>query len=260
MSASNSPAATTRVDLVGRGIQLGFVLVLLAAWFYVTDRGLVNRLVLPAPANVWRELSLIVSSGEFVRPLLTTLSEIGIALLISSVAGLTIGYLCSRTGYVIRVFDPLFSSLYAIPSILFYPLMILFFGIGIESKIAMGTLIAIFPIILATISGFSSVERIYKVSARSMGASERQMFFSVLLPAALPVIASGLRIGTITATGGTLAAEALGAYDGLGHKIVSLSDQFQMAKVFAYVAIAIVMALIITFTAFAVENRVSRHS
>ncbi|WP_417583385.1 ABC transporter permease [Pelagibacterium sp.] len=247
-------------DTLGRAIQLGFLLVLAILWYVSTEQGMVNPLVLPAPGAVFEELWEIFAEGEVWSPLFTTLGQIAVALAVSSIVGLTVGYLASRTGYTVKVFDPLFSSLYAIPSILFYPLLILFFGIGVQSKIAMGILIAIFPIILATIAGFANVDRAYKVAAQSMGASDRQMFFHVLLPAALPVIASGLRIGTITATGGTLAAEALGSFNGLGHMIVTLSDQFNMAKVFAYVIVAIAMALIITFSAFAVENRINRHA
>lgn len=259
MSTQTISTRLAGYDYLGRLIQIGFLLALGVLWYASTEAKLVNPIVLPAPGAVFSELVKIFATGEVWKHLWTTLSQIAIALVISSVAGLLIGYFASRTGYTVKVFDPLFSSLYAIPSILFYPLLILFFGIGISSKIAMGTLIAIFPIILATIAGFSNVERIYRVAAQSMGASDRQMFFSVLLPAALPVIASGLRIGTITATGGTLAAEALGSYAGLGHMIVTMADQFNMAKVFAYVVVAITMALIITFAAFAAENRINRH-
>lgn len=257
---SSSSQSVAKTPLAGRVIQIALLVGLFVAWYAATNIGKLNPLVLPSLQSVWSTLVEIVLTGRFIPDLLVTLGEIVAALAIASVGGLAIGYACSRTGFAIRTFDPLFASLYAIPSILFYPLLLLLFGIGPASKIAMGVVIAIFPIIMATIAGFSNVERIYKVAARSMGADNRQMFFSVLLPAALPVIASGLRIGTLHAKGGILAAEALGSQAGLGHQIVSHADQFQMPTVYAYIVIAIIVTMAITITAFVIENRINKHA
>ena len=93
------------------------------------------------------------------------------------------------------MFEPLLAGVYSVPIILFLPLFVLFFGLGPGSKIAIGTTISFFPIVLNTIAGFGYVDRIFITAARSMGASDLQMFRYVLLPAALPVILTGLRIG-----------------------------------------------------------------
>ena len=91
----------------------------------------------------------------------------------------------------ISVFEPLLAGIYSVPIILFLPLYVLFFGLGPGSKIALGTTISFFPIVLNTIAGFGYVDRIFITAARSMGASDFQMFRYVLLPAALPVILTG---------------------------------------------------------------------
>ncbi len=102
----------------------------------------------------------------------------------------------SRSRYLIRVFEPLCSpAIYAIPIILFLPLYVLISGLGPASKIALGATISFFPIVMNTVVGFGSVDRTLVAAARSMGANNIQMFRHVLLPAALPVILAGLRMG-----------------------------------------------------------------
>ena len=137
---------------------------------------------------------------------------------------MTLGYLISRSPYLIRVFEPLLAGIYAVPIILFLPLFVLFFGLGPGSKIAIGVSTSFFPIVLNTIAGFGYVDRIFITAARSMGASDVQMFRHVLLPAALPVILTGLRIGFTVTLLSVLGSETLASLAGLGHKIVHLGE------------------------------------
>ena len=127
----------------------------------------------------------MLGTGEFCRDLQVTLTELAIAFAISCTTGVTLGYLISRSQYRIQVFEPLLAGIYSVPIILFLPLYVLFFGLGPGSKIALGTTISFFPIVLNTIAGFGYVDKIFITAARSMGASDFQMFRYVLLPAAL---------------------------------------------------------------------------
>ena len=122
------------------------------------------------------------------------------------------------------VFEPLLASVFAVPLVVFLPLFILFFGIGVESKIAFGAAYAFFPIALNTIGGISQVDPRFVTVARSMGASERQLFRRVLLPAALPVIATGLRIGCTIGFLSILGSEMIAGLRGLGSRIVTLAE------------------------------------
>jgi ABC-type nitrate/sulfonate/bicarbonate transport system permease component len=183
-----------RANLASRGMQAAFVIVLVGAWYLGTTYGGISPILLPNPVAVFQELMDVLATGEFVSDLRVTLSELAIAFSISATAGITLGYLISRSPYSIRVFEPLFAGMYSVPLILFLPLYILFFGLGPASKIALGVSTSFFPIILNTIAGFGYVDRIYVKSARSMGASNFQLFRWVLLPAALPIILTGLRI------------------------------------------------------------------
>src|SRR2546423_12792472 len=128
------------------------------------------------PVDVFLVLTDVSGSGEFIEDMGVTFTELLFAFSISSTLGNTLVYLVSRSQYSIRVFEPLFAGIYSVPMILFLPLYILFFGLGPPSKIAIGTTISFFPIILNTIAGFGYVERIFILSARSMRASEFQLF------------------------------------------------------------------------------------
>lgn len=247
-----------RDRLVSRAVQLTFLVTLVLLWYFGTTRWGVNPLLLPNPVKVWAELKDILATGEYLPDLQVTLSEIAIAFLISCSSGVTIGYLISRSQYLIRVFEPLLAGIYSIPIILFLPLYVLFFGLGPGSKIAIGTTISFFPIVLNTVAGFGYVDRIFITAARSMGASDVQMFRYVLLPAALPVILTGLRIGFTVALLSILGSETLASLAGLGHRIVHLAEAMETARMFAYIAFVVVIAATLNTIVSALEKRSKR--
>jgi hypothetical protein len=150
-------------------VQVAFVVALVGAWYLATNYVAISSILLPNPVAVYYELTDVIAKGEFIDDLRVTLTELLVAFSISSTLGVTLGYLISRSQYSIRVFEPLFAGMYSVPMILFLPLFILGFGLGPPSKIAIGTTVSFFPIILNTIAGFGYVDRIFILSARSMG-------------------------------------------------------------------------------------------
>ena len=134
-----------RSRLLSRGVQAGFVLVLLAAWYLGTTFGHISPILLPNPVNVFDELMDVLRTGEFIDDLQVTLGEVAAAFSISATTGVALGYLISRSQYSIRVFEPLFAGIYAVPIILFLPLYVLFFGLGPASKIALGVTTSFLP-------------------------------------------------------------------------------------------------------------------
>jgi ABC-type nitrate/sulfonate/bicarbonate transport system permease component len=244
-----------RAGIGSRAVQLGFLVGLLALWYLATNRWGVNRLLLPNPISVWHQLIDVLRSGEFWPDLRVTLGELAVAFTLSMTFGLVIGYFVSRTRYAIRVFDPLFAGIYSIPIILFLPLYVLFFGLGMESKIALGTTISFFPIVLSTIAGFGNVDRTLVTAARSMGASDLQLFRHVLVPAALPVILSGLRMGFTIALLSIIGSETIASLAGLGHHIVQLAEGMDMARMFAYIAFVVVIAALLNGVVSTLEAR-----
>ena len=247
-----------RDKLLSRGVQLGFLLGLIALWYFGTAVWGISQILLPNPINVWHELEDVIRTGEFLPDLQVTLTEVAVAFVLSCTSGVTLGYLISRSHYSIRVFEPLLAGAYSVPIILFLPLYVLFFGLGPWSKIALGTTISFFPIALNTIAGFGYVDKIFITAARSMGASDFQMFRYVLLPAALPVILTGLRIGFTVALLSILGSETIASLAGLGHRIVHLAEAMETPRMFAYIAFAVVIAALLNTVVTSMEQRARR--
>jgi ABC-type nitrate/sulfonate/bicarbonate transport system permease component len=247
-----------RDRIASRAVQIGFVVVLVTVWYLATAYGRVSHILLPNPVNVWHELKDVLASGEYLPDLKVTLTELAVAFAISCTTGVTLGYIISRSPYLIRVFEPLLAGIYSVPVILFLPLYVLFFGLGEESKIALGTTISFFPIVLNTIAGFGTVDKIFITAARSMGASNMQMFRRVLLPAAYPVILTGLRIGFTVALLSILGSETIASLAGLGHRIVSLAEAMEPARMFAYIAFAVAIAALLNTVVSGLERRARR--
>jgi ABC-type nitrate/sulfonate/bicarbonate transport system permease component len=246
---------TGRDKLLSRLVQVAFLVALVGAWYLATTRWGVSHLLLPNPVTVWQELRDILRSGEFIGDLRVTLYELISAFAISASGGIALGYLISRSQYMMKVFEPLLAGFYSVPVILFLPLYVLFFGLGPPSKIALGATISFFPIVLNTIAGFGYVDRMFIVSARSMGASDYQLFRHVLVPAALPVVLTGLRMGFTVALLAILGSETIASLSGLGHRIVHLAEGMDTARMFAYIAFAVAIAAFLNTVVSTIEAR-----
>ena len=247
-------------QLAVRAVQIAVPVALVALWYLATTRWGVSRILLPNPVDVVQALGRVLATWEFVDDLRVTLTELAIAFTISITAGISLGYLISRSGFRIRVFDPLLSAIYSVPLILFLPLYVLWFGLGPASKIALGATISFFPIVLSTIAGFSRVEPMMVTAARSMGASDLQLFRFVLLPAAFPVIIAGARLGFTVALLSIIGSETLASLAGLGHKIVELSEGMEMPRMFAYIAFVVAIAAILNLVVSRLERWGRRHT
>jgi ABC-type nitrate/sulfonate/bicarbonate transport system permease component len=242
-----------------RAVQVVFLLALIVLWYLATTRWRVSPLLLPNPTAVARDFWDILRTGEFIGDLRVTLTELAWAFAIAATLGVIAGYVISRSQYRIRVFEPLFAGIYSIPIILFLPLYILFFGLGPASKIALGATIGFFPIALNTIAGFGYVDKVLVTAARSMGASDYQLFRYVLLPAALPIIVTGMRMGFTVALLSIIGSETIASLAGLGHRIVHLAESMEMARMFAYIAFVVAIAAILNMLASALEARGKWH-
>jgi ABC-type nitrate/sulfonate/bicarbonate transport system permease component len=253
-----SPRRERRSKLASRAVQVAFVGAVLLLWYLGTNYWGISPILLPNPVKVWAELRDVLATGEFWPDLRVTLTELAAAFAISCTGGITLGYAISRSPYFIKVFEPLLAGIYSVPIILFLPLYVLFFGLGPGSKIAIGATISFFPIVLNTVAGFGYVDKIFVTAARSMGASNFQMFRYVLLPAALPVILTGLRIGFTVALLSILGSETLASLAGLGHRIVQLAEGMETARMFAYIAFAVGIAACLNAAVSGLERRSKR--
>jgi len=242
-------------QLASRAVQIAFLLGLFVLWYCATNFWGVNHLLLPNPVAVFHQLVDVLQGGEYLPDLRVTATEFVVAFVLATTTGTVVGFFVSLSRYSVRVFEPLFAGIYSIPIILFLPLYVLFFGLGPASKIGLGTTIAFFPIVLSTIAGFGNVDRTLVTAARSMGASNYQLFRYVLVAAALPVILTGLRMGFTVALLSILGSETIASLAGLGHHIVQLAEAMEMSRMFAYIVFVVAIATLLNVTVSYFEAR-----
>ena len=250
--------AMPREPVLIRSIQFGLVAILFGTWWFVTQSSQKLMLLLPRPELVWREMQLLWSSGRLWAAATITVTEIVNAYVIAVVAGILVGFLVTRSKNLVRIFEPMLAGMFAIPLTLFFPLFVVFFGIGPDSKIAYAATYSFFPIALNTIAGFSSVDELYLRAVRSMGASSIQQFRHVYLPGALPVTLTGLRIGFFICIASVLGGETLAAAAGVGKSIALSAELMETARLYAWIAFVVLASVMLNLLALAAETRSER--
>lgn len=248
-----------RTALTARLIQLAFLVILAAVWHFSTASGSISRLFLPAPSAVWTAFSKLVVTGQFWSAVKVTLITTAQAYLIALIVGAAVGYIVSRSRFLTDVFEPVIAGLFTIPITLFFPMFILFFGIGTGSKIAYGASYAFFPIALTTIAAFNSVEPHFLRAARSMGASRAETFRHVLVPRTLPVLIGGMRIAFVICFASVLGGETLSSIAGVGRNIALAAELLDTARMYAWIVFVVVTAVSLNLIASSIEqNAASR--
>jgi ABC-type nitrate/sulfonate/bicarbonate transport system permease component len=247
-----------RDQLLIRSIQIGIVAILFGAWYFTTHSSQRLTLLLAPPELVWREMGLLLSSGRLWSAAGVTISTIGKAYAIAACAGILVGFLVTRSKNLIRIFEPVLNGMFAVPLTMFFPLFIVFFGIGPQSKVAYGALYSFFPIALNTIAGFASVDDLYIRAVRSMGASSLQQFRHVYLPAAMPVTITGLRIGFFICIASVLGGETLASAAGIGRSIALSAELMETARMYAWIAFVVLFSVMLNLLALAAETRSER--
>ena len=243
-----------RDRLLIHSIQFALFASVFGGWYIATNSG-VRALLLPPPELVWREMQWLWTTGRLWSAAVVTINEIWQAYSIAVVAGVAVGFLVSRSRALVRIFEPVLTGMFAVPLTLFFPLFVVFFGIGPESKVAYAATQCFFPIALNTIAGFANVEELYLRAARAMGASSLSQFRYIYLPAALPVTISGLRIGFFICIAAVLGAETLAALSGIGKSIALAAELMETARLYAWIAYVVTVSVTLNLLALAAESR-----
>jgi ABC-type nitrate/sulfonate/bicarbonate transport system permease component len=220
-------------------LQFLFVGIVFLFWFICTHSTEVSPLLLPEPIGVLKRLNSILISGEWIEPLQITLTEVMVSFFAASITGIFISFFMSRSKWVVEMISPVLNGVNAIPAILFFPLFALIFGLGLGSKIALGFTISFFPIVINTLTAFSRVEVIHINFAKSAGANNWLLFRFVLLPSALPLILTGLRIGLTLSFLAVLGGETIASFGGLGHQIAEASQAMDSELMYAWILLVI---------------------
>lgn len=215
------------------------VLALVAVWEWAVPAFDIPRFLLPAPSDIAK---LMVAEWPLIQMhSLATIGSILAGYVVSAVFALFVSALMIRFRLLEKLIMPIFVALQSVPKIAIAPLILVWVGAGIGSKIAVVASIAFFPIVINTMAGFKEVERGLMDVFRSVDASGQQVFWRLRLPYAMPYIFAGLRIATTLAVLGAIVAEWLAASNGLGYLVLSGSFNFNTARSFAAI---IVLAVI----------------
>ena len=184
------------------------------------------------------------ASGELQTHIWVSFVEFAGGYALSVVVGILLGIVLAESTLVRGLVDPWISMLYATPIIALGPLFILWLGIGVASKIAIVFLTAVFPILINTVTGLTNTDRTLLEVARSFGATPRQIYTKVRLPAAVPFIIAGLRLSVARALVGVVVAELFGARAGLGFLILNAAQSFDTAGLFVGVLVLAIAGVV----------------
>ncbi len=223
------------------------MLLLLALWEGVVRAGLTSTVFVPAPTAMGRALAGIL--GTTLPELGDTLAKTLVAYVFSVVLGVGLGLVIGSARSLHDVLSPFLIALYGLPKILVLPWIILILGTGAAPAVVYGTLHGLFPVLVLVIGGVRDVDPALVTVARSFGARPWQLYTRVILPAVVPAVLGGMRLGIVFALLGVLIVEMFAGVRGMGHQLDALANGFQAPELFAAtllvsaVSIAIVLAL-----------------
>lgn len=228
-------------------------------WQGLYASGLVNPLFIGNP----RDIGLYLYRGLFVNGEIwdhlgwTMAATLG-SFVLGSIGGILTGLLFVTYPRIEQFLDPIFSALNALPRIALAPLFLLWFGLGIWSKVAVGTSLTFFIVLGSTIAGARAVNADHITLARTLGAKSSQIFGEITLPGAVPTIFAGLRLGLIYALLGVVGAEIIAAQKGLGQMLTFLAGTFQTNGMFAILVLLAVIGSGLTWFMTVFEMRLLR--
>jgi NitT/TauT family transport system permease protein len=225
-------------------VRIMIVVAIVVVWEAVAASGLLFRDVVPSLVKIAAALGRILVNAELYSNLGTTAFEVVVALLIGGSAGVAVGLLLGGNRLLGRAFEPYLHYLGPTPKIIFFPIMIMWFGVGGGSKIAMGAISCFFPMALSTAVGMRQIEEVLVRVGKSFRASTRQMVFKIYLPAMRPAMLNGLRLSLGVAIIGVLLAETKLSNRGLGYMVIQSYTHFDMAGMYALIIIVFLLAIL----------------
>lgn len=199
--------------------------------------------ILPGPGLVWRRFIRSLADGQLLRHSFATLLEVIAGLLLGGLTATIVGYLLSKSSTLEKLISPYLVASQSIPIVAIAPLLVIWFGPGIFSKILICSLIVFFPVLINTVVGLREVPQDLRELMRSLRATRAQTFWKLEVPAAMPIFLGGLRVGATLSVIGAVVGELVGADRGLGFLINVGRGQYDTALVFVSVGTLVAMAM-----------------
>jgi NitT/TauT family transport system permease protein len=249
---ASEPAAVSvlqrSIDAVRQRFLAGFVSVVggLALWELISRCLVANSLFLAAPSQIAVAIYNLALSGKLSHDVGVSSMEFALGYVIACLIGIALGLAMAGSATMKQALQPWVSGIYATPTIALAPLFILWFGIGIWSKVLVVITLVLFPVAINTEAGLRTTSERLIEMLRSFGASRRQIFVKVALPSAVPFILAGLKLGIGRGLIGVVVAELFGSRAGLGNLISQSADAFNMPDLFAGVVVLAFAGIVMT--------------
>jgi ABC-type nitrate/sulfonate/bicarbonate transport system permease component len=237
--------------------RLGAIVAFFLLWELVA-RTIGDPLFMAAPSEVFAALGTIYTDVDVMHAIWTTLWELGLAFGLSVAVGLLVGVPIGLHRASNESLFPIVMLLYGVPQITILPLIVLYFGIGPESRVVFGFTHGVFPMIVSIVAGVQSFSPLLAISANSMGASNAQVFRHVVFPQMVPTFFTGMRLGMSAVLLGVLLAELYSSQGGIGQFTAAYTQTFQPANLFALIATLAAMAIVMNEAVRRGEIRSSR--
>ncbi len=218
----------------------------LLLWEFISRFVINNALFLAAPSQIAVAIYHLAVSGQLWHHMAISALEFALGYIIAAVLGIALGLAMASSVTAKQALQPWVSGLYATPTIALAPLFILWFGIGIWSKVIVVISLVLFPVTINTEAGLRTTSERLIEMLRSFGATQRQIFFKVSLPSAVPFILAGLKLGIGRGLIAVVVAELFGSRAGLGRLISQSADAFNMPELFAGVVILAGAGIVLT--------------
>ncbi len=238
-------------------IQAAMVTGFLALWEWLVSARMVDRFFFSQPSAIGQTLWSWFSSGSVYPHIGITLLETLLGFFGGTLLGLVIGFILARSETLGDIFEPLLALLNGMPRVVLAPLIILWFGLGIASKVALSVIVVFLIVFYAVYTGIREVDQNLVANARVLGANGGQLTRHVLLPSALTWIFSSLRVSVGFALVGAVVAEYLGSNQGVGFLIANAQSFFQSTGVFAGLVVLMLMVGVINLLLRTIERRFS---
>ena len=242
-------------------LGISSIVLLLIVWellprFFTMSAG--TKLFFTTPSQIAGTLWKMFATGSIWQPLSVSASGFGVGLALAIVVGLPLGVLIGRSRTLNAMLDPFVTAFNATPRLVFLPLVMLWFGLGLWSKVVIVFIGALFPILINTYEGVRNSDKLLINVVRSFGAKEWDVARLVVIPNAMPYIVAGLRLAIGRAVLGVVVAEFFGSESGLGVMMVQAAGRYQVDIVFAGLIVFAVLSLAMTAAVQMLESRLGR--
>jgi len=224
-------------------LRVAIILTVLAVWEFLSHSGWLYRDVVPSLIAIGHAIFDLLAHGEYYFNLAVTAGEVGAALAIGGGLGLVVGIVLGTNRFLAKAFESYLYYLGPTPKIIFFPIMIMWFGVGPGSKIALGTLSCFFPVALSAAAGMRQIDKVLIRVGNSFRATTAQMVFKIYLPAMRHPIINGVRLGLGVALIGTLLAETKLSNKGIGFLIINAYSTFDMPRMYAMLIVLFILSI-----------------